>query len=193
MRALAHPTRLDLLDLLRIREEATASECARALDSTPKTCSYHLRVLAASDLVEEVDAPSGDGRMRAWRRAIGDIEIAQGLRDESGQTVGRATLNVIAQRDLHLFLTYLDSIQAPGESRAPSQREQGRGWEEVMVAHSRTALMSPAQLHRWGNAVERLTREHIQRAAERPTSTQRPVRLSARGFPQLMDGSAADD
>ena len=46
LRALAHPARLDLLDLLRVHERLTAAECARLLGTSTKSCSYHLGILA---------------------------------------------------------------------------------------------------------------------------------------------------
>ena len=45
IRALAHPLRLDLVELLG-QGPMTAAECARALGSTQANCSFHLRQLA---------------------------------------------------------------------------------------------------------------------------------------------------
>ena len=46
MRALAHPLRLRLLELLGAEGAFTASEAARRLDETPANVSWHLRTLA---------------------------------------------------------------------------------------------------------------------------------------------------
>lgn len=71
LRAMAHPLRLDLIELLGSRGPLTAAECARHLDSTQARCSYHLRHLAKYGFVERADA-GDDARERPWR--ITDIE-----------------------------------------------------------------------------------------------------------------------
>ena len=86
MRALAHPTRLALLDHLHAVDHATATECGAAVGDSPSSCSYHLRALAKWGFVEE--AEGGAGRERPWRAAAARIEFetdgleATVLRDE---------------------------------------------------------------------------------------------------------------
>jgi DNA-binding transcriptional ArsR family regulator len=71
MRALAHPTRLALLDHLHAVEHATATECAEVVGDSPSSCSYHLRALGKWGFVEEV--ARGGGRERPWRAAATQI------------------------------------------------------------------------------------------------------------------------
>jgi DNA-binding transcriptional ArsR family regulator len=86
MRALAHPTRLALLDHLHAAGEATATECAEFVADSPSSCSYHLRALAKWGFVEE--AARRAGRERPWRPTAARIEFpsdgieATVLRDE---------------------------------------------------------------------------------------------------------------
>jgi DNA-binding transcriptional ArsR family regulator len=86
MRALAHPTRLALLDHLHEVGHATATECGEAVGDSPSSCSYHLRALAKWGFVEEADG--GRGRERPWRATATRIEFpsdgleATVLRDE---------------------------------------------------------------------------------------------------------------
>src|SRR5881296_4668557 len=86
MRALAHPTRLALLDHLHSVEQATATECAETVGDSPSSCSYHLRALAKWGFVEEGEG--GAGRERPWRAAAARIEFSSDgleaavLRDE---------------------------------------------------------------------------------------------------------------
>jgi DNA-binding transcriptional ArsR family regulator len=86
MRALAHPTRLALLDHLHAVEHATATECSEFVGDSPSSCSYHLRALAKWGFVEE--AEKGVGRERPWRATATRIEFpsdgleATVLRDE---------------------------------------------------------------------------------------------------------------
>jgi predicted ArsR family transcriptional regulator len=66
LRALAHPLRLDLIELLAMLGPATAAECARRLGTSQARCSFHLRQLAKYGFVEETEG-RGDGRERPWR------------------------------------------------------------------------------------------------------------------------------
>jgi DNA-binding transcriptional ArsR family regulator len=65
MRAIAHPTRLALLDLLGREGELTASRAAELLDDSPGNMSWHLQTLAKYGFVEETG--EGKGRSRPWR------------------------------------------------------------------------------------------------------------------------------
>ncbi|HKI57604.1 MAG TPA: winged helix-turn-helix domain-containing protein [Trueperaceae bacterium] len=65
LRALAHPTRLKLVTLLRRAGPLTATQAGARLGQSPASCSFHLRQLARWGLVEE--AGGGRGRERPWR------------------------------------------------------------------------------------------------------------------------------
>lgn len=65
LRALAHPRRLAITDLLMTEGPLTATQCAERLGDSPASCSYHLRQLARFGFVEE--AEGGTGRQRPWR------------------------------------------------------------------------------------------------------------------------------
>ncbi|HWJ42006.1 MAG TPA: helix-turn-helix domain-containing protein, partial [Solirubrobacterales bacterium] len=60
LRAMAHPTRLELIGLLRRGGPLTATRAARQIGESPASCSFHLRQLAKYGLVEE----AGGGRGR---------------------------------------------------------------------------------------------------------------------------------
>ena len=65
LRALAHPTRLKLLALLRTVGPLTASQAAERTGESAGSCSFHFRQLARWGLCEE--AGGGRGRERPWR------------------------------------------------------------------------------------------------------------------------------
>jgi DNA-binding transcriptional ArsR family regulator len=65
LRALAHPTRLALVGLLRRHGPLTATAAGELLGESSASASFHLRQLAKYDLVEE--AGGGQGRQRPWR------------------------------------------------------------------------------------------------------------------------------
>lgn len=72
IRALAHPIRLRLLDLLTDRDEATATECAEAIGESPASCSFHLRTLEKYGFVERGVAR---GREKPWRAVATGIDM----------------------------------------------------------------------------------------------------------------------
>lgn len=68
LRALAHPTRLKMLGMLRIDGPATATSLATRLGINTGQTSYHLRQLAQHGFVVD-DAERGNGRERWWKAA----------------------------------------------------------------------------------------------------------------------------
>jgi DNA-binding transcriptional ArsR family regulator len=140
MRALAHPTRLALLDHLHTVVEATATECAEFVDDSPSSCSYHLRALARWGFVEE-GAPR-PGRERPWRAAAARIEFdsdgfeATVLRDE---LVGRQQQRV------------RDALRR--EHEVPPR------WRRAAQTSSAALTLTPSELDELGNRFEALIDE----------------------------------
>ena len=65
LRALAHPLRWQLIDL--IGSEATATRCAEVLGESVASCSYHLGILGKYGYIELV--PGQAGKEKPWRLA----------------------------------------------------------------------------------------------------------------------------
>jgi DNA-binding transcriptional ArsR family regulator len=65
MRAVAHPTRLALIGLLRREGPLTATQAGARLGESSGSMSFHLRQLAKYGLVEETG--EGTGRQKPWR------------------------------------------------------------------------------------------------------------------------------
>lgn len=65
LRALAHPLRWKLINLVDSEGTATATRCAEVLGESVASCSYHLNMLAKYEFLEE--APGGQGREKPWR------------------------------------------------------------------------------------------------------------------------------
>jgi len=65
LRALAHPLRWRLLDVLEAETEATATRCAQLTGESVASCAYHLGILAKYGYAEkQSDHP---GREKPWR------------------------------------------------------------------------------------------------------------------------------
>jgi predicted ArsR family transcriptional regulator len=84
LRALSHPVRLKMLELLRTEGPATATTLAQRLDLNTGATSYHLRQLAQHGFISE-DTERGNARDRWWRAAHDSTRTdfrAQGESDE---------------------------------------------------------------------------------------------------------------
>jgi hypothetical protein len=67
LRALAHPLRWQLIDLLGSTGQATATQCAEALGETVASCAYHLSILGKYGYARQVAGHAG--RERPWELA----------------------------------------------------------------------------------------------------------------------------
>jgi predicted ArsR family transcriptional regulator len=65
LRAMAHPLRMRLMEVIAREGTATATQCAREVGESVANCSYHLNTLAKYGFVEE--AERGQGREKPWR------------------------------------------------------------------------------------------------------------------------------
>ena len=74
MRALAHPVRMALLEVLSHAGTLTATQASELLGESPANCAFHLRTLGKYGLVEE--AGGGRGRERPWRRAFTTLNLS---------------------------------------------------------------------------------------------------------------------
>lgn len=115
--AMAHPLRRRLLNLLDVDGPAIASTLAEQTGEAVGNISHHLRVLAASGLIEEAPELARDRRERWWRKAPGELRWASHdfVGDEATEAVARAaeTINTDTQ------LGYLRAWkQAPENERA---------------------------------------------------------------------------
>jgi DNA-binding transcriptional ArsR family regulator len=93
LRALAHPLRVQIYDLLWDRGSATATHLAEQLGESSGTTSYHLRVLAEHGFIED-DPDRGNRRDRWWRVRPGgfSLDSSELFEDDSSA----ASLQVVA-------------------------------------------------------------------------------------------------
>ena len=83
MRGLAHPLRLQLLQVLRAEGPATASQLARRLGESSGATSYHLRALHRAGLVEEIERRNG--RERWWQRTSELIAVPNSIPPDASE------------------------------------------------------------------------------------------------------------
>ena len=84
LRALAHPLRLQLLEILGVEGPATASQLARRLGESSGATSYHLRALHRVGMVEE--AEQRNARERWWQRTEERLVVPNSVPPEATAT-----------------------------------------------------------------------------------------------------------
>jgi DNA-binding transcriptional ArsR family regulator len=141
MRALTHPLRLDLMELLAANGPATAAACGRALGVPQANCSFHLRQLEKYGYVEEADQ-GADRRERRWRVAEARPSIRFG--PESDGIVKRRLERLVVERETQAILEYVDRGDAGSGSEsvgivaaiaalsAQEAAELKRKWRELL-------------------------------------------------------------
>ncbi|MGZ4334585.1 MAG: ArsR/SmtB family transcription factor [Gaiellaceae bacterium] len=77
LRALGHPLRLQILQMLHAEGPSTASALGRRLGESSGSMSYHLRALNRAGMVEDDERRSG--RERWWRRVAGRTLIPNSI------------------------------------------------------------------------------------------------------------------
>ena len=112
-----HPVRVALLDLLAEVDTVTANEASRRLGYSSGLCSFHLRQLAKSGLIEE--APRGRGRIKPWR-----------LRRESGNADSSRPADDAFSTVLHLTPDELTELTTAVRELITQYREQSSGRAE---------------------------------------------------------------
>jgi DNA-binding transcriptional ArsR family regulator len=166
LKALAHPLRVELLELLRFEGPATASALARRLGESSGATSYHLRQLARHGFIEE-DARSARGRERWWRHR----ERMVSVREPGAPADAAAALELVGReaRALEQFL---------------SDRELVAEWEGAAFLRSRALRLTPAALHRLERGLAELIDSLPTADASDAPPDAAPVRFFSLGFPQ---------
>jgi DNA-binding transcriptional ArsR family regulator len=173
IRALAHPLRLDLLDVLVAIGPATAAQCGRVLGVPQANCSFHLRQLAKYGFAEDA-GPGEDRRERRWRMPDPRLSFKAGP-GEPGAEVTKQLQQVIVARAMQAILDY-------GE-RADEEPE---AWRDAGGAVAGVALMTAEEAAEVKRQYKAMLAPYFERAAGRgltPPAGQRYVRYFLAGTP----------
>ena len=171
LRAIAHPFRLHLLDLIVRRGTLTSAEAAEATGESTAHCSFHLRQLAKYGFIEPAEAR--DGRERPWKRVEGGERVPDDLGPEAALAAAEAT-KLILDRALAELSEWLDH-----------HHELPRRWQRGAVVDEELLYLTAAELHELSRTILGLLARHRSRTtnpAERPAGA-RPIRALAALFP----------
>lgn len=136
LRALAHPLRIEIYDILNQYGPQTASSLAAMTGESSGATSYHLRALAKHDLIREVSG-RGTGRERWWERPRGGISFTnpEALKTPAGKAATQLVMSEFLTRRHQQLMRYVnETLTSP----------EGLDEATAMVATS-TLRLTPAQ------------------------------------------------
>lgn len=166
LRALAHPLRWDLIDLLGTEESATATRCAQVLGESVASCSYHLGILAKYGFIELV--PDQPGREKPWRLTSTRQSLSAAGLDEEGALAAEAATEAFLDHELVRMKQRLRRVGLEPED-----------WRKASLLSGVSTWMTAAELRAVSADLERVLGRHAGRAddpALRPAEA-REVRL----------------
>lgn len=172
MRALAHPLRLKLFELVGREVTLTSAQASELTGESTGSCSFHLRQLAKYGFIEE--APGGKGRERPWRVAQIGMRFSDVHEDAATSAAADALADLLLERSLADLFAYL----------------RGRGnetaeWREAALSSENLLYLTAGELERFRDDFVALLMPYAERALDleqRPADA-RAVRILAYGFP----------
>lgn len=172
--AVAHPLRRRLMDVLKVYGPATASMLAERTGQAVANVSHHLRVLGASELIEEAPELARDRRERWWRLRSAALRWSSGDfgDDPAAEAVASAAQSMNLERHAGLARSWF----AAGDAERAA-------WSDGPFTTDRWLRLTPDELAEVGREVVGLFDRWA--AREVPADGQRrdPVFVFAYGVP----------
>jgi DNA-binding transcriptional ArsR family regulator len=174
LRALAHPLRVRIYDILSQYGPQTASSLAERLGESSGSTSYHLRALAKHDLIREVDG-RGSARERWWERPIGGVSFANGeaLKTPSGRAATQIVMSEFFQLRQAQLMRFVDS----------GLTEENGPWQDASMISTATARLTPEQSTELTRNIMALIDEAVDKYRNQTGDDVRPVTIRADVFP----------
>jgi DNA-binding transcriptional ArsR family regulator len=173
MRALAHPLRLALIELLWREGSVNATEAGAELRESQASCSFHLRQLAKFGFVEEVEGVRG--RARPWRLSRRGLRVSNVQDDSEAEIAWAALERLLRDRQMGRYREWLEARSA-----------YSRAWREAAYHTHHVAWLTLEELE---GVAEQITavfvglfaERHDDPAARPPGAL--PVELLSIGYP----------
>jgi len=173
MRALTHPLRIALLELLWREGSINATQAALELGESQASCSFHLRQLAKFGFVQEVEGVRG--RARPWRLSQRGMRVANVQDDPRAAIAWAALERLLRDRQMERYRSWLESRSA-----------YSTAWREAAYHTHRVAWLTPDELAAVSEQINalltRLFPDRQDDPAARPEDAL-PVELLSIGYP----------
>jgi predicted transcriptional regulator len=174
MRALAHPVRMSLLELLGVARTLTATQASELLGESPANCAFHLRTLAKYGFVRETGG--GRGRERPWEMAYKGIHLSAHQEDpRASVTAGM----------LQSF--WLDRVLERARNAVSNTQAWPAVWRHAHEECQTVQFLTPEETKELANEVLGILRRHEDRndhPSRRPDGAA-PVEFLFFGYPLI--------
>jgi DNA-binding transcriptional ArsR family regulator len=177
LKALAHPLRVQIFDMLSTYGNFTASGLAERLGESSGATSYHLRQLAKHGFVEELEG-MGSGRERWWGRVHGSVNVATD--DVAASPAGRSSALMVYRQMRYTEDQLLDAWA----ERAFD--EVSKEWRDAASQSIMNRRMTVDQLAEFTQAVMEIAKR-FDAAPDEKVPGSRPVHITFNAFP-VVDG-----
>ena len=179
LRALAHPLRIEIFDILNQYGPQTASSLAAMTGESSGATSYHLRALAKHDLIREL-SDRGTGRERWWERPRGGISFTnpEAMETPAGKAATQLVMSEFLTRRHQQLMRYVtESLASPG----------GLDEANAMVATS-TLRLTPAQTEALITEMHELVLRYGDLYRDQTGEDLQPISIRTDVFPLPEDG-----
>lgn len=183
LKGLAHPLRVELLDRLSTYGPATASGLAEALGESSGATSYHLRQLAKSGFVREVEG-RGTGRERWWERVPGGITVAT-LDFEPG-TAAYSASSLVGRAFERNRAAHLQAFVEAGADVLPLS------WSRASMSTTVNVRLDLDEFTEMSLRLEAAVSAIVEEYRGRTAPASRPIQVHLNSFP-IVDGLPLDD
>ena len=174
LRAMAHPLRRRLLDVLAAHGPSSVSGLAEATSQRVGNISFHLKVLARAGLIAEAPELARDRRERWWRHA-GPVRWS--TEDFNDDPVDKSVV-------LPLQLMNLDRQTGMARDWFQANPQDRSAWKDGAFATERWMQLTPAELGQLHEELEGVLSRWAGRAsAPRGTEAREPVLVFGYGLP----------
>lgn len=174
MRAMAHPVRLQVLEILRDDGPLTATELGERIGESPANTAFHLRTLGKYGFVEE--AERGKGRARPWRSVPGGLMVRE---EELDGEARRAAAAMVGALRTMLFRQI--------ERWAVERAEYSKKWQAVSFEMEFRGTLTAAELAKVGKQINEVLAPYRRSARDAPAGAKK-VTIAAWGFPTEPPG-----
>jgi predicted ArsR family transcriptional regulator len=162
MRALTHPVRLALLEVLATEGPLTATEAGELIGESPTTCSFHFRQLEKYGFIEE--AGTGPGRQRHWKFAHGGMRFSDTSDDPEANIAAKSLSRLVTDRAIARMQAYEDS-----------KANYPKDWQQAAESTETVLYVTPTELNELNADIRTVLERHRERltdAEARPDASQ---------------------
>lgn len=172
LKALAHPLRVRIFDILSQQGPQTASSLAEQLGESSGATSYHLRALAKHELIREVEG-RGTARERWWERPRGSVTIStpETLRTPSGRAASQIVVTETYRQRHEQLMGFLER----------SMRDDAA--EEAAELSTANARLTRAQFEKLSSDIMALVTDAVRTYRDQEGDGVRPYLIRLDMFP----------